>query len=64
MTFCGFLRGLHFPPPIKFTDINEILLEVELNTITPNPYPNTEAKQVYFLKVIKLKEVYVIYSLE
>jgi hypothetical protein len=29
----GFLRMLRFPPPIKLTDITEILLQMEWNTI-------------------------------
>ena len=31
----GFLQILWFPPPIKLTDITEILLKVALNTPTP-----------------------------
>ena len=33
--YCGFLRVLRFPPPIKLTatHITEILLKVALNTI-------------------------------
>jgi hypothetical protein len=34
----GFLRVLRFPPPIKLTDITEILLKVKLNT-TKQTYP-------------------------
>jgi hypothetical protein len=37
----GFLRVLRFPPPIKLTNITEILLKVALNTINQTK-PATE----------------------